>query len=50
MKIWTWLFGKDEYLNGEHIAHEPSLFQRLKRPDPICYEVILIVEFIGEKR
>ena len=24
------VFGHDEFINGEHIAHEPSLWQRLK--------------------
>ena len=31
-RIWIWLFGHDEYMNGEYIAHEPSLLQRLRRP------------------
>jgi len=44
-KLWIWLFGKDEYLNGEHIAHEPSLFQRLRRDKFIHPEIILTIEF-----
>lgn len=24
------LFPKDEYIGNEHIAHEPSIFQRMK--------------------
>ena len=43
-KIWIWLFGKDVYINGEHIAHEPSLFQRLKRTR-ITQNITLIIEF-----
>lgn len=27
-KIWRQIFGHDEFLNGEHIAHEPSYWQR----------------------
>jgi len=29
-QLWLWLFGKDVYFNGEHIAHTPSLFQRCR--------------------
>jgi len=30
MKIKSIIFGHDEFINGEHIAHEPSLWQRLR--------------------
>jgi hypothetical protein len=29
-KILRYLFGYDEYVGGEHIAHEPSCWQRYK--------------------
>jgi len=29
-QIIRWLFGRDDFIDGEHIAHEPSLWQRIK--------------------
>jgi hypothetical protein len=40
--IWIWLFGKDEYMNGEHIAHEPSLWQRVRRKNHYSVGMITI--------
>ena len=44
MKAWRWLFGHDEYLDGEHIAHEPSLLERLRRSRVDHISLILEIE------
>lgn len=28
-RFWRYIAGHDEYRNGEHIAHEPSIIQRM---------------------
>jgi len=44
-RLWTWLFGRDDYLNGEHIAHEPSFLQRWRvcaRPER--FEIVIQIK------